>query len=227
MALISRKHRFLFIMAPRTACTAVGNALTLQLAAELLPAKDILRSDGTIEIPAKHTRLAQLLKGGIITPEERQGLFVFTTVRNPFDSLLSLYLKKSRQYQHFLADKSSWVYRLRGYAEDMDYCRTHSFEEWVLKNYWPPWWQRVRGERRRSMNRPYADGADFVMRFETLQQDFDSALQQIGITERIEVPRINPTSRRDADYRSHYSQAARRAVAYTFHHDLQNYGYSF
>jgi hypothetical protein len=227
MALISRRHGFLFIMAPRTGCTAVANALSRNLGAERIPAADILRPNGRIAVPSKHTRLPQLLQAGLLTAEERRELFVFATVRNPFDSLVSLYIKKSAQYQRLLKDPSSWVFKVPGYAEDMEYCRTHSFEEWILKTCWPRWWERSVRAGRRSMLSRYADGVDFVMRFETLQRDLDSVMERVGVAEAIEVPRMNPTKERPSDYRSYYSPRARRAVEYTFRDDLQKYGYSF
>jgi len=226
MALISRKHGFLFIMPPRTGCTAIYTVLTKAVGAERIPAQDILAEDGTIAVPCKHTRLPQLLNAGLITAEERQRLFVFTTVRNPFDSLVSLYGKKAGRYQKLLQDRSSWIYKIPGFAEDIEYCRTHSFEEWVLRSYWPRWWQRIRGAGRRSMLDRYAAGVDFVMRFETLQRDLDTALAKVGAP-RVEVPRINPTDHRPPDYRPSYSPRARRAVEYTFREDLRKYGYSF
>ena len=214
-------------MAPRTGCTAVAQVLTRRFGAERIPPANIIGPNGRIAVPSKHTTLRQLTEAGLLTPDDRRRLLVFTTVRNPFDSLVSLYIKKSSQYQRLLNDPDSWVYKVPGYAEDMEYCRTHSFDEWIMKTCWPPWWDRWLGRRRRSMLDRYANGVDLVMRFESLQQDLDRVMERLGLPDRVEVPRVNPTVSRPTDYRSFYSPAARRAVEYTFAVDIRKYGYSF
>lgn len=47
------------------------------------------------------------------------------------------------------------------------------------------------------MLRKYVEGADFVMRYERLQEDFDDVLARLGTSERHENPHVNVTRARE------------------------------
>jgi hypothetical protein len=227
MAIICRSHRLLFIMAPRTGCTAIGDLLCDKLQGEFLPKSDVVDTSGTAILRHKHNTLRDLFQHGLLTPDEKTRLFTFTSVRNPFDSLVSLYVKLSTTYQYLLEDKASFVHRDPGYIEDMNWCRTHSFDDWIARRYAPRRVLRVFKRRpRASMFSRYTDGADYVMRFERLQADFDEVLRRVGL-EGLSIPRINPTPDRGPDYRAYYSPASRRLVEAALAEDLSRYGYSF
>lgn len=226
MAIICRSYNLLFIMAPRTACTAIGDLLVRELGGEYLPEADTLDERGYITVARKHTTLHELISSGYLQPDDRTRLCTFACVRNPFDSLVSMYVKKSSRYQPLLDDPSSWVYRIRGYVDDIRYCRDHSFEDWVIKRYWPSLPDRLLGRRRRSLLRKYTDGVDVRMRFERLQDDFDQVLRRVGAPPLV-IPSLNQTPQRELDYRRYYTPLAQRAVEYTFKDDLRQYGYTF
>src|SRR5438477_9476078 len=133
MAIICRDYSLLFIMTPRTACTAVGELLVQHYGGEFLPAEDILDSHGIIAVQRKHSTLEELIQHGLLTGEEAGSLLKIATVRNPFDSLVSLYFKQRLKYQPLLGDPSSWVNRSVKYADHMRYAQAHSFNEWVFK----------------------------------------------------------------------------------------------
>jgi hypothetical protein len=227
MAIVSHAHKLLFVMTPRTGCTAIAAPLLESLHGEYLPSQDLLDEHGKFRVQRKHCTLNQLLEHGILTTTERQSLFAFGAVRNPFDSLVSLYTKLAISYQASLANPDSWVYKVNGYVEEMEYCRTHSFPEWIARRYAPGVRARLLGRGRRSLNGQYVEGADFVMRFEHLQRDFDQVLAQAGVTQGLTIPRINVTSDRDRDYRRYYTPAARRIVEYVFERELVRFGYEF
>ena len=133
MAIICRQYGLLFIMTPRTACTAIGDLLCAHYGGEFVPAEDILDAQGFISVQKKHSTLSELIEHKMLTPEEAKSLLKIVSVRNPFDSLVSLYFKQRLKYQPLLADPSSWVNRSIGYAGHMRYAQTHSFSEWVFK----------------------------------------------------------------------------------------------
>jgi hypothetical protein len=226
MAIICRDHRLLFIMTPRTGCTAIGELLAEKLGGEYLPEADVVDERGMIAVPQKHTTLRQLLEHGILSEDERRRVLVFTCVRNPFDSLVSLYVKKAITYQSLLGDPSAFIHRVPGYVEDMAWCRSHSFDEWVERHYAPSILDRMLRRKRRSMFGKFTDGVDVVMQFERLQADFDSVLAQVGLAP-MTIPTINPTPERDADYRRYYSSRSRRIVEYLSREDNNRYGYRF
>src|SRR5438132_6403465 len=133
MAIICRQYGLLFIMTPRTACTAVGDLLCTHYGGEFIPSEDILDSHGFIAVQKKHSTLPELIKHKVLAPEEAKSLLKIAAVRNPFDSLVSLYFKQRLKYQPLLADSSSWVHRHPRYAENMRYAQTHSFNAWVFR----------------------------------------------------------------------------------------------
>ena len=127
MAIICRKYNFLFIMTPRTACTAIGELLCESYGGEFLPTEDILDSRGRIAIQKKHSTLRELLEHKILSPEEAKSLVKVATVRNPFDTLVSLYFKQRYKYQPLLSDPTSWVNRSPAYARNMQICANALF----------------------------------------------------------------------------------------------------
>jgi hypothetical protein len=230
MAILCRSHRLLFILAPRTGSSAVAKALSEHLEGENIPDQHILDDQGKFLASKKHTTLTQLHRYGLISPDQRRQLFAFTCVRNPFDSLVSFYIKKAVTYQHFLAKPDSFVYRIPGYAEDMRWARDHTFDEWIVRKFAPRLLDRLLGRRRggpASLFSHYTDGTNAIMRFESLQADLDRVLEQAGVKQRVIVPNFNVTPERERDYRRYYSKRTRRIVEVRFAEDLHRYGYHF
>ena len=227
MAIICRDYHLLFIQAPRTGCTAIAGLLKERFGGEQLPADDIMNSDGFFDVPRKHCSIHQLLAKQLIPADYVSTMVTFTSVRNPYDSLASLYVKKRDKYRAMLEDKTSFVYKVPGYVEDMEFCRTHSFEEWIEKHYPVRWFDRLLGRGRKSLSDRYTRGVQRVMRFESLQQDFESVMRGVGIQGDVTIPHVNATPRRKASYQSYYTEQARRTVEYVFQPELAKYGYSF
>src|SRR5437764_7661973 len=167
MAIICRDYSLLFIMTPRTACTAVGELLVQHYGGEFLPAEDILDSHGIIAVQRKHSTLEELIQHGLLTGEEAGSLLKIATVRNPFDSLVSLYFKQRLKYQPLLHDPTSWVHRSRSYAQRMKYAQKHSFNRWFFKMSYKRLLRRLLLGRG-SMYDDYTRGVDVVLRYENL-----------------------------------------------------------
>jgi hypothetical protein len=227
MAIVCREHNLLFIMTPRTACTAIGELLCEDYGGKFLPPEDILDSRGMISIQKKHSTLAELIKGKILTREEAKSFLKVAAVRNPFDSLVSLYFKQRLKYQPLLADASSWVNRSPRYAAYMRYAQTHSFNEWVFKVSYRKLIKRLLGFRA-SMYADYTRGMDIVMRYENIEKDLGEVFRRAGMTQNVNIPMVNRTDeRRGRDYRSCYSRRAALAVGIAYSYDLKTYGYQF
>jgi sulfotransferase famil protein len=227
MAIICRKYKLLFVMTPRTACTAIGELLCDHYAGEFLPAEDILDSRGFISVQKKHSTLAELLAHKLLTARQAKSLLKVAAVRNPFDSLVSLYFKQRLKYQPLLADPSSWVHRLPGYAEAMRYAATHSFDRWVLRVSYKKVIKRILGVRL-SMFADHTNGVDAIIRFESMEDDLKKVFNRVGIDWKADIPNVNRTDERtDRDYRSFYSRPAALAVAAAYSYDLKTYGYRF
>ena len=229
MAVICRDHRLLFIQAPRTGSTAVADALRSELGGEDFPGETGSQALRTAVRP-KHATLGDLLRHGFLTPAARRELFVFSAVRNPFDSVLSLFVKQQRSYQALLDDPTSWIHRSPRTRRNIAYARDHTFEEWLIEKF-----ERAPARRRvgrlvrrlRGERYAWAVGVDYVMRFERLQEDFDEVLKRVGITRRVVIPRTNVTAARGGDYRTCYSERARRIVEESFADELSDFDYAF
>ena len=241
MAIVSRRHGYLFLLAPRTGCTAIGeHVLIPRLDGEYLPPADVLDDAGRTAIPKKHTTLPQLMAAGLLGPDERSGLLTFTTVRNPFDSLVSEYVKMRSKYAPLLEDRDSFVHRIPDYRQWMERAATMSFDEWVRARFVGRSWRQVvrRSTARaplrwlwsgwagpRHMYGDFISGADVVMQYERLQEDFDAVVVRLGL-EPMEIPTWNVTEEK-GDYREYYTPATRRLVEHVFRPDLDRFGYRF
>jgi hypothetical protein len=226
MAIICREAGLLFIMAPRTASRAVGRVLREELGGEFLPASDVLGDGGTLAVRHKHTTLDELERHGLLPPEDRAKLIVFTTIRNPFDSLVSLYVSNAATFRGLQEKPGSWGAKdLK--RDNLRYCATHTFDEWIERSYRPSLRERLRGKRVRRRRNLWLAGVDLVMRFESLQEDFDDVLRRAGVPGRHLVPVINRTKGRRRDYRSYYSPGSRRLVELAWKADIERFGYAF
>lgn len=227
MAIICRQYNLLFIMTPRTACTAVGQLLCDHYGGEFLPREDILDSRGFISVEKKHTTLSELLEHKLVTAEEAKSLLKLAAVRNPFDSLVSFYFKQRLKYQPLLADSTSWVNRSPRYTENMNYAQCHSFDRWVFKVCYRKLTKSLLGGRA-SMFPGHTRGMNVVLRYESLEADLRKAFAAAGIPWKAGIPVVNRTEERDArDYRRYYSRLARLVVGRAFADDLKTYGYKF
>jgi hypothetical protein len=227
MAIVCHKYNLLFIMTPRTACTAIGQLLCEHYGGEFLPTEDILDSKGIIIVQKKHSTLSELLEHKLLTAEQAKSMLKVATVRNPFDSLVSFYFKQRLKYQPLLADSTSWVNRSPTYAQNMNYAQRHSFNQWVFKVCYRKLIKSLLGGES-SMFPDHTRGMNVVLRYENLQTDLKRTFAAAGIPSKADIPVVNRTAERpDRNYRSYYSRAAAVAVSVAFRDDLKTYGYEF
>lgn len=223
MATLSRRYGLLFIHGRATASTAVHDAMEAHLEGEPLPRERMLDGKGNILV-ARHSNLPTLMRHGCITQEERSGLLVFATVRNPFDHLVSTYSKMRAIHDGRLARPEAILTDER--LESLEYSATHPFEEWVLSH-----WRRPGVLGRFRGPRPWRYGhtkdVDHVLRFERLQEDFDALLARVGYEGTILLPTVNTTPGRERDYRRYYTSAARQHVERAWRAELDRYSYAF
>ena len=214
-------------MTPRTACTAIGELLCKHYGGEFLPPQDILNGDGRISVQKKHSTLAELIRNHLLTAEEAGSLLKVATVRNPFDTLVSLYFKQRYKYRPLLDDPNSWVNRYPTYAKNMRYAQTHSFDAWVLRKCAIQAAKRLRGDPP-SMFYNYTEGIDVAMRYETIGDDLRDVFSRAGMPTDVTIPSVNRTEERPTHgYNSFYSRWSMLAVSIAFSDDLRRYGYVF
>jgi hypothetical protein len=214
MAIISDELRYLFVHAPRTGGTAVSGVLTSNLQGRRIPGRKItvvLRGGGSRTV-RQHITVPQLLEASLVTPEQLQRFLVFTTVRNPFDSLVSSYVKKRDLAHDFAWATNHPVTRMRvGAAAEL------SFPDYIEREY---------AERApRHLYSSHLRGASLVMRFEHLADDLAGVCRALG-TASPDIPLVNTTPR-ERDYKSYYTARAHEIVARVFAPDLERFGYEF
>ena len=109
MALLSDRHRFLFILNPRTASGALARALSSATDARPFPEAPVLDASGRIAVAAKHGTIRQIREAGLLDDRALAGLFKLVVVRNPYDSLVSLWTKLAcnPEYHALLGDPES------------------------------------------------------------------------------------------------------------------------
>ena len=227
MAIICRKYNLLFVMTPRTACTAIGELLCQRAGGEFIPSAHLLDPRGLILVDKKHSTLSELIKHRILSEEEAKSLLKVAAVRNPFDSLVSLYFKQRLKYQPLLGDPTSWVNRSPRYAEWMRYAQSHSLNQWIFKVSYRKLIKRFLGFHS-SMFADHTRGMDVVMRYESIEADLSDVFDKVGIPWKADIPTVNRTDERvNRDYRSYYSYNAMHLVKWAYAYDLKKYGYRF
>jgi len=224
MALISEKFNFLFILNPRTASTAIADLLQNQFDAIFIPKKNIINSKGIIEVQSKHSTINELLKSNLLAIDYVNNIFKFVTVRNTFDSIVSLWAKKKYDYVPLLNNPNSFVNRLNGYRDDMIFIRDHTFSEWIQ--------ERFSNKKNINTQLKFTEYVDKIIRYENLNEDFSEVLNIISgstINESdIIIPKINVTQgRKHKNYRSYYNNDSRKIIEDAFSEELKVLGYSF
>lgn len=124
-------------------------------------------------------------------------------VRNPFDRLVSGYHHNKRSAR--------------------DHGRPfNDFDTWLMGD---PWRSGPAGvDFKRTSQLFWTHRTNFLMRFETLEEDFQNLCEILNIS--ATLPSLNATQDRRS-YRDYYTEEARRIVEDRFAADLQTYRYVF
>lgn len=219
MAIICKDYNLLFIMNPRTGCTALGGLLKSNYNGSYIPSSDITDKSGKVVVQSKHTTIPQIREYNLMGDEELKKFKKFTSVRNPFDSLVSLWTKKKYKYSKELNDPNSIVHRLPGYKKDMEFIQNNNFSDWIVEFF--------SKRKNPTINAKHVSGVDRWLRFENLQADFDELLWSLGIDNESKISKANVTDNRASEYRDYYDSKARRVVEDKFAIELMIFGYEF
>lgn len=214
--ILSRGRRYLFVHAPKTGGTA------LMLALEARAMKDDLIVGDTPKARARRRRLAGLTArgrlwkhstladlDGVLGPDEAQGLFVLTLVRNPWDRMVSYYhWLRGQRFDHpavHLARASDF----RAFV--LDRATRQAMAGWSCAA-----WVRL------------ADGTercDLFARLEHLDSDLAPFEAHLGF-------RLTPVARANAsdrarDWRGYYDDETAALVGQLCAADIARFGYRF
>ena len=206
MAVVSEKHKAIFIHIFKTAGNSAREALDLKEKEFLGAHVDARAVRGSM---MKHDR-----------EEEWLQYLKFTFVRNPFDWLVSTYL-------HMKTWGEGW--RQKPVKEqDMDFTQ---FLDYIVNNLMAmeqnPTSNKYQLQKEFVVDSEGASILDFVGRFEHFERDLAIVAKKLGV-EYEEVPRINvSTERANRPYRDFYSEENRQFVELHFKDDLEFFGYKF
>lgn len=227
MAVFSTRYRYIFFANPQTASKAIARTLLEALDGQPMPQREIRADDGEILVKKHHATWRDLQDHGLMTRAELDGLFKFTCVRNPYDLLVSRYLKRKGRFtadpaRYRWAQDNARIHASMGAAQSM------GFPEWVGREL-----QRHR-DKGSTVKGPleYLDHADHIIRFEALQQGFDEVLQRLGVAQPVPIVAENVTSERAEQgerrhYSTYYDDDSRAWVAKAYAPIIERFGYRF
>jgi Sulfotransferase family len=211
---ISHKYKCIFVQVPKTGSTSIrailGKAIRPHLS--LWEMKVLMENYWPVRGGRKNRILECLymalpkerrLKNG---REQFQSYFKFGFVRNPWDRVVSLYERKEAlemrnkmSFEHFV----DWIQ----YSSST--CVHSSPHRYQLD-----WFVDANG----------AMLADFIGRFERLDQDWAFVANKLGLTTTLPHSRANARSRHYTEY---YNERTRNIIGDKFRVDIESFGYQF
>ena len=255
MALICRERKLLFIMVPGTGCSSIGKFLKEQFGGEFIP-QERLCKDGKRMVDPKHNSIRELVKYGYLSRVELQLYLKFATIRNPFDRLATTYqrliggwtdnwLKREEAKLDYNISKDEKIYiqqLTKTKRQTIEWAKRIGFEKWLeyqlglhKKNKFDVA-TRIK-EKVKSLIIPYyfprvyplISGVDEVIRYEHLEEDFNTLIKNAGIIGRhdwVSIPNTNPTPGKKT-YQEYFTPEARALVEKYWGKELAVFGYSF
>jgi|10_taG_2_1085330.scaffolds.fasta_scaffold14750_2 hypothetical protein len=199
--LISQPHKFVFVHVPKTA----GSAIHIHLK-DHYKLKGRERADPPPEI--HHMGAKELLS----QYSECKEYFKFAFVRNPYDRFLSAY-SEFTQLEH----REGYHLDIFKYKDFSHFCVELHNSEWIKDVHFRPQHEFL------------YDGddclVDFVGRYENLEEDWNHALQTVGIPAITlsTIPRHRKT--RHAHWSAHYLPRTKRAIKECYARDFELFGY--
>lgn len=216
--LLSNRYNFLFVHIAKTGGTSVRAALApLRWRDPWHYARFLCSRLSHLSghrIGTKFPRHARIIAAQEMLPEAVfEGLFKFAFVRNPWDLQVSSFHHIRRERPHLLADRDDFDAFLRWKLDPQRPYQYHVDTSIQLQvDYLVDLHGRIL--------------ADFVGRYERLEEDFGEACRRIGIRTPA-LPHKRRAADRGRDYRGYYTDATRELVADHFRRDIETFGYSF
>ena len=189
--IISHKYKYLFIETPHTGSTAISKELQENYDGQPILHKHAYYFEFARQASEKDRTAPR-------TVAERKKYFVFAGIRNPLDEALSTYLKYYNNHKsnytnpQQLIENGGWVTNgmLRKFHFVQD--KKNTFKDYLYNFYKIPYTNSI------NINSKYCD---FIIRFETLNEDFSQVLKLLHIPQVRPLPRVNRTENKD---KKHY-----------------------
>lgn len=203
---ISDKYKYLFVEMYNTGSTSISAELC-----EHYDGKQILK---------KHARYHEFLK---IATEEQKKYFVFSGIRNPMDTIVTVYQKFAENHKGKYTNPDDWLEngghvkqgRLKLFNDVQENKLT--FQQYFMKYYKLPYdkWDRLDHKK-----------FDYIIKFENIQNDFRTVLQKLNIEPVRDLPQLNKTSGKKS-FIEYYTPEIRKRAIFVFGPFLEKWDYSF
>jgi hypothetical protein len=198
--IISDEHKYVFVELPWTGSTAISRELRQHYAG-----RHVLR---------KHSNYREYLK--YASPEQRR-YFVFSGIRNPLDSLVSIYVKFVTDHRENYSRDVYWLSRRdkRQYRWVQE--NDPTFAEFFLRFYRFPMenWSSLDHHR-----------FDYVYKLENVQEDFAEILRRIGLPQVGPLPVVHPTTGKSS-WQDYYGPETYRRALFVCGPLMERWGYEF
>lgn len=263
MAVYSDRYKYIFFANPNTASKAIAKTLREKLDGVQIPEEEV-RDGDTRLVRRHHATYTQLVSAGLMTEEKLAGLFKFTCVRNPFDQMVSKYVKHCARldndpsrYPWLRAEKKAQ--KQAGKAAGAEKPTKAGKKTAVaaaaaapgaveaaapadpllaLQADFSSWLKHIDGrfaETSKIEKGPmdFISNADYVIRFEALQDGFREVQQRVGISPPVEVEEFNVTAARAESpskkrgYSDYYTPESVAIVERMFAPVIARFGYRF
>lgn len=206
--IISHAHRFIFFAVPKTATHTIREALRAHLGPDdweqqVLFGEQFLPFPEIARIGHGHISARDIRKH--LDPQVWDSYFKFAFVRNPYDRFVSTCFFLNRSVPDFSGSALAFM---------KDRLQRPRFRQRVL----------VRPQYRQLIDARDEISVDYVGRYETLQESYDTICEQIGVC-RTELGRKNTS--RHAHYQDYYDEELRGLVAEFYADDLRRFNYSY
>jgi len=201
--IIDHNLRYVYTANPKTGTSSVHDAIARLPRGQHHPEPEI-----------HHRTMTELLRDH----PEIADYFKFGFVRNPWSKMVSIYhdftLRRKNQYSRL---KQFDRPLLSEFSDFHDFCIRLRETPWTKNVFFRP-----------QLDFVTVDGKliDFVGRFENLTADLDRACGMVGIHRR-GLGHYNVAPYQNRDYRAHYNDASRIAVAELYALDIEAFEYAF
>lgn len=204
---ISEKYKYVFIELPFTASTSVS--------------AELCENYSGIKILHKHSRYHEFHR---IAKKEAKKYFVFSSIRNPMDAMVSVFFKLKYNHKGKFTEPKEWEVNggnvLNKDLKKFSYIQKHNlnFQEYFKKYFYYPYdnWSRLDHKN-----------FDFIIRFEHLQDDFSLVLQKLNIPQIRPLPQINKTKNKEREYKDYYTSDIRQRALNIFGPFMKEWGFEF
>lgn len=204
--IISHVHRYLFIEIPLTGSWAIHRELCDHY-------------DG-VPILHKHATYPEFRRSTYA--HDARDYFIFATVRNPLDKVVSQYCKLKVDHKEAFSRPDAIETLKADYADLKVYKYLRetdaSFAAYFRRYFRLPFSDMI------DLSAPHLD---FVIRFESLQSDFSEVLKRLNIEQERPVPVRNRTKGKREAWQEYYTPDIIPRVQRVFGPLMQTWGYDF